>query len=154
MNSPKLHVLVADDEPNVRRLIQVKLERAGFTVTTVSDGFEVMEKLSTSRPDAMVLDVMMPNKDGFEVLGEMKKDKDLESIPILILCAMSNQKTEEQLPIIRLIDGHISYFTDSKVPSDNNEQRVTRMYMVKPNNPLNWVAGVQYLLSLPVGTKN
>jgi PleD family two-component response regulator len=54
---PKGHILVADDEPNIRRLIQVHLERKGFSVTTACNGVEVMEKLAHFRPDAIVLDI-------------------------------------------------------------------------------------------------
>lgn len=78
-------VLVVDDQPHIVRLIQVNLEKEGFRVATAGDGLDGIEKVRSVRPDLVILDVIMPRKDGFEVLREMKADPELESIPVVML---------------------------------------------------------------------
>ncbi len=78
-------VLVVDDQPHITRLIQVNLEKEGIAVSTAADGVEGMRKVREVRPDLVILDVIMPRKDGFEVLREMKEDDDLAPIPVIML---------------------------------------------------------------------
>jgi DNA-binding response OmpR family regulator len=79
------NVLVVDDQPHIVRLIQVNLEKEGFRVTTAADGVEGMAKVREVRPDLVILDVIMPRKDGFEVLREIKGDPDLAETPVVML---------------------------------------------------------------------
>jgi two-component system alkaline phosphatase synthesis response regulator PhoP/two-component system response regulator VicR len=78
-------VLVVDDQPHIVRLIQVNLEKEGFRVVTASDGVEGIEKVRQERPDLVILDVIMPRKDGFEVLREIKGDDELAETPVVML---------------------------------------------------------------------
>lgn len=78
-------VLVVDDQPHIVRLIQVNLEKEGFRVATASDGVEGMEKVRAVKPDLVILDVIMPRKDGFEVLREIKADDGLAETPVVML---------------------------------------------------------------------
>lgn len=78
-------VLVVDDQPHIVRLIQVNLEKEGFRVATAGDGVDGMEKIRQVRPDLVILDVIMPRKDGFEVLREIKTDESLAHIPVVML---------------------------------------------------------------------
>ena len=61
-------ILAVDDEKHIVRLVQVNLERQGYEVVTANDGREALEKVESEKPDLVVLDVMMPYMDGFEVL--------------------------------------------------------------------------------------
>jgi two-component system, OmpR family, alkaline phosphatase synthesis response regulator PhoP len=81
----KKSVLVVDDQPHIVRLIQVNLEKEGFHVTTAADGQEGIRKAREGRPDLVILDVIMPRKDGFEVLQEMKEDPELAEVPVIML---------------------------------------------------------------------
>jgi DNA-binding response OmpR family regulator len=81
----KKTVLVVDDQPHIVRLIQVNLEKEGFQVATAGDGVEGLQKLRELTPDLVILDVIMPRKDGFEVLREIKTDPDLAEIPVVML---------------------------------------------------------------------
>ena len=81
----KKSVLVVDDQPHIVRLIQVNLEKEGFQVTTAGDGVEGLYKVREIRPDLVILDVIMPRKDGFEVLREIKSDPELLDIPVIML---------------------------------------------------------------------
>ena len=61
-------ILAVDDERHIVRLVEVNLQRAGYEVVTAYDGREALEKVKSENPDLIVLDVMMPYMDGFEVL--------------------------------------------------------------------------------------
>lgn len=80
-------ILAVDDEKHIVRLVQVNLERQGYVVVTAFDGKEALEKVATEHPDLIVLDVMMPYKDGFEVLQDLKKDPATRDIPVIMLTA-------------------------------------------------------------------
>ncbi len=78
-------VLVADDQPHIVRLIQVNLEKVGYRVVTAADGLEALRKVREEIPDLVILDVIMPHKDGFEVLREIKGDPALADVPVIML---------------------------------------------------------------------
>ena len=84
MDAKKI-VLVVDDQPHIVRLIQVNLEKEGFQVVTAGDGQEGMNKVRETTPDLVILDVIMPHKDGFEVLREIKADERLVDTPVIML---------------------------------------------------------------------
>lgn len=81
----KKSVLVVDDQPHIVRLIQVNLESEGFTVHSAADGEEGLHKVRELHPDLVILDVIMPRLDGFEVLRQIKTDPKLEEIPVVML---------------------------------------------------------------------
>lgn len=83
----KKRILVVDDERHIVRLVQVNLERAGYEVLTAFDGVEALEKVKTEMPDMLVLDVMMPRMDGFEVLKNLQNDPRYQNIPVIMLTA-------------------------------------------------------------------
>ncbi|NLH98603.1 MAG: response regulator [Chthonomonadales bacterium] len=80
-------ILAVDDEKAIVRLVQVNLEREGYEVVTAYDGREALEKVASERPDLVVLDVMMPYMDGFEVLQQLKKNPETRDIPVIMLTA-------------------------------------------------------------------
>lgn len=83
-------VLVVDDQPHIVRLIQVNLEKEGFQVATARDGVEGITQVREIRPDLVILDVIMPRKDGFEVLREIKADESLAETPVILLTVKSH----------------------------------------------------------------
>ena len=80
-------ILAVDDQVHIVKLIQVNLERHGYQVVTAYDGIEAMEKIQAEHPDLIICDVMMPRKDGFEVLRETKTDPETSAIPFIMLTA-------------------------------------------------------------------
>jgi two-component system alkaline phosphatase synthesis response regulator PhoP len=80
-------ILAVDDERHIVRLVQVNLERQGYEVVTAFDGKEALEKVESESPDLIVLDVMMPYMDGFEVLQNLKKNQSTRDIPVIMLTA-------------------------------------------------------------------
>ena len=80
-------ILAVDDERHIVRLVEVNLQRAGYEVVTAYDGREALEKVKAENPDLVVLDVMMPYMDGFEVLKTLKADPSTAEIPVIMLTA-------------------------------------------------------------------
>lgn len=89
MNDKK-KVLVVDDEPDFVAVVQSNLEKEGFEVDVAYNGVEGLEKVKTFQPDCIVLDVMMPEMDGFEVCKELKKNEAFSDIPIVMLTAVAS----------------------------------------------------------------
>ncbi|MCC6484056.1 MAG: response regulator [Armatimonadetes bacterium] len=80
-------ILAVDDEKHIVRLVQVNLERQGYDVVTANDGREALEKVASENPDLVVLDVMMPYMDGFEVLQNLRRNPNTRDIPVIMLTA-------------------------------------------------------------------
>jgi DNA-binding response OmpR family regulator len=90
--SPAVHrggrrVLFADDDPGMRAIVLLNLQAEGFEVTTVEDGDNALLEAERLIPDLIVLDVMMPGRDGFEVLREHKATPTTAAIPVVMLTA-------------------------------------------------------------------
>jgi DNA-binding response OmpR family regulator len=81
----ELTALVIDDNRSIVRLVAALLENHGFEVLTAFDGVEGLEKATTEHPDLIVLDVVMPKLDGYEVACRLQDDPDTDTIPILML---------------------------------------------------------------------
>ncbi|MBF0099907.1 MAG: response regulator [Desulfobacterales bacterium] len=86
----KKRVLLVDDEPDLIEIVKARLEKEGYEVDVAFDGKEGIEKIKTNPPDAVVLDVMMPEKDGYKVCAELKKNPKLEDIPVIMLTAVAD----------------------------------------------------------------
>lgn len=82
---PTKKILVVDDERSTVRIIQVNLERAGYEVVKAYDGVEALEQVKEHQPDMIILDVMMPRMDGFEVLRHLQADPRFKNILVIML---------------------------------------------------------------------
>ena len=86
-------ILVVDDEPDFCAIVQRQLEKEGFEVELAYNGVEGLEKVQANPPDAIVLDVMMPEKDGYEMCKELKADDNTCDIPVVLLTAVASHVT-------------------------------------------------------------
>lgn len=84
-------ILVVDDEPDFREMIAIALEGAGYEVVSAGNGRECLVKAREQRPDGIILDIMMPEMDGFKACKELKNNPDTERIPILILTGLGEK---------------------------------------------------------------
>ena len=113
-------ILIVDDDPNIRELARVFLQAEGFDTYEAADGVEAMKKLETVKADMVILDIMMPNMDGWELCRQLREAYD---IPLLMLTARGE--------------------TSQKI---KGFQLGTDDYLVKPFEPLELVARVKALL--------
>jgi len=89
--SEKKRILLVDDEPDFCSIVQGQLEKEGFDVEVAYDGVEGLEKVKANPPDAIILDVMMPEMDGYEACKKLKSDDKYADIPILMLTAVADK---------------------------------------------------------------
>ena len=126
-------VLVVDDEPDVREYLKTVLEDAEFNVVTAGDGEEALEIIHRERPDFISLDLIMPRKSGHKLLYELKKDKELSRIPVLIVTAHARDELGKD---------SLEDLLSNRVMSGPGT------YLEKPVNPLSYVRSVQRALGI------
>ncbi len=95
----KTSVLIADDDPEIRTLLTIRLKKAGFEVFDAADGEQTLAAVREHKPDLVVLDVMMPGKNGWEVAKELRRDEDLKHIGIVMLTAIGERINEMTSPL-------------------------------------------------------
>jgi CheY-like chemotaxis protein len=126
-------VLVVDDEPNVRDYLAQILQDAGFNVVTAGDGSEALELIRANAPDFISLDLVMPRKSGHKLLYELRKDRKLSQIPVLIVTAHARDELGE---------GDLKDIMDNRILSGPG------VYLEKPVKPLSYVRAVQRALGI------
>jgi DNA-binding response OmpR family regulator len=87
-------ILVADDNANIRKVVKMGFESLGYTVITAGDGRVALEMIRAEHPDLVILDVMMPEKSGYDVCAEMKADAELHAIPVVMLTAKNLEEDQ------------------------------------------------------------
>src|SRR5512143_1279695 len=107
-------ILVVDDDRQIVRLVQSYLQQSGFSVLTAYDGEEAMHVIRREKPDLIVLDLMLPKRDGLEITRILRGDQTLASIPILMLTA----RIEDMDKILGLELGADDYLTKPFNPSE------------------------------------
>jgi DNA-binding response OmpR family regulator len=100
-------VLVVDDDPVILKLLEVNFEMEGFDVITAKDGQDGIDTARSRRPDLVVSDIMMPKKNGLELVAELKGDPDTKDIPIILLSAKA-QATDERAGIDAGADDYVT----------------------------------------------
>jgi len=83
-------ILIVDDEEVIRKFLRIHLTKLGYEVTEAEDGEKAIEKIGGEKFDLIICDVMMPNKNGWEVVKEVKSTPDLSNIPIILLTAKND----------------------------------------------------------------
>ena len=89
-------VVLVDDEPNIRETVSFILEMEGFRVETAGDGEEGLAKIRALRPPVVLLDAMMPKRDGFDVCRTVKADQQLAGVKIVMLTALGQKADQEK----------------------------------------------------------
>jgi DNA-binding response OmpR family regulator len=89
-------ILIVEDDKFLRELIAKKLKNEGFDVVEAVDGKEGLKKIKEERPDLVLLDLILPGIDGFEVLARVKEDPNLAQIPVIILSNLGQREEVER----------------------------------------------------------
>ena len=82
---------MVEDDTEMVDLLRFNLQKAGFAIATATDGIEALKKVRSLAPDLTLLDLMLPELDGFSVCEILRRDPDTASIPIIMLTALSNE---------------------------------------------------------------
>lgn len=94
MDSKGKKILVADDEPDILEIIEYNLKKEGYEVFTAKDGDDALQKARALRPDLIILDIMMPRKNGVEVCEILRMQPDFRDVLILFLTALSDENSQ------------------------------------------------------------
>ena len=122
--SVKKKILLVEDELNVVELMNIFLSRRGYELKNVIEGTDVLDAVRSFRPDLIILDIMIPKLNGFEVCSLLKADPELKNIPVMILSALV-QKNEIEMGI--------------RMGAD--------MYMTKPFHNVDLLANIDKLIA-------
>jgi len=107
-------VLVVDDDAFIRRPLELILSEEGFRPVLASDGDDCLTLIDRDRPDLIILDVMMPGRDGFEVCDTIKRDPHLADIPVILLSARGRESDRARGMSV----GAADFFTKPYSPSE------------------------------------
>ena len=102
-------VVVADDDRMFRKAAETTLRRQGYSVTTASDGEEALQLIRSEQPDIIVLDLIMPKLQGFDVLQILKQDARTSDIPVIVLSSLAQEQDKQEA----LDLGAATYFNKS-----------------------------------------
>lgn len=108
-------ILVVEDDFFLIKVMQTKLINEGYQVEIAADGVLALEALKRFMPDLILLDLVMPRKDGFEVLEEMSKDKKLSKIPVIVLSNLGQDSDVERVKVYGVKD----YLVKSDISIDS-----------------------------------
>jgi len=96
-------ILIVDDEPEIRNLLRQEISEAGFLVKEAINGKEGIERIRQAQPDLVILDIMMPEMNGFDVAAILKNDPATKHIPIIVVSITDDKKRIAQLGIDRYL---------------------------------------------------
>ncbi|MFM1756405.1 MAG: hypothetical protein RL621_1359 [Bacteroidota bacterium] len=91
MEGTPIKILIADDEPDIVEIISFHLEKAGYIVASAKDGSEAIEKAKQFQPNCIILDIMMPKRNGFEVCEYLRSNKEFDNTFIVLLTALNDE---------------------------------------------------------------
>ncbi len=124
----RILVLVVEDEQFLTRVLKDNLEAEGFMVDLAANGDEAIDHLHKNRPDLILLDILMPKRDGFFVLGEVRKNPEWKGLPVIVLSNLGGDTEIKKA----LEMGADNYFVKSQHPIEEVVQEV-RNYLVGEN---------------------
>ena len=100
-------IMIVDDDPSIVRLIQYFLERESYEIIIAGNGLQALKKAETEKPDLIMLDLMLPGVDGFEVCHRLRANPKTEDMPILMLSAKGDDTDKNEATKV----GASAYFT-------------------------------------------
>ncbi|MFZ2831864.1 MAG: response regulator [Minisyncoccia bacterium] len=96
MSEHKKKILIVEDDEHIVRVYEMKFVREGYEIIVTANGEVAIEKITSEKPDLIILDLMVPKKDGFMVLEEIKKIPLLAKIPVLVLSNLGQQSDKDR----------------------------------------------------------
>ena len=122
MAQKKPTILVADDDPQILTMLGIRLAKRGYRVLEAADGLQTLEKAREHNPDLVLLDVMMPGKNGWEVAKELRADEQLKNIGIVMLTAIGERVNEMTSPLYGADD-----YVDKPFDFDALEKKIKKV---------------------------
>ncbi len=116
-------VVVVEDEGILLKALNIELLNAGYTVVSASEGESALKLIKKHKPDLVLLDLIMPGVDGFEVLADLKSDKQVKEIPVIILTNLAQE--EDKKKVMKL--GAADYFVKSNADLEKITEKISKI---------------------------
>ncbi len=121
------NILIVDDDPDIREAVKIVLETQSYELTFASDGEECLEQVKRRTPDLIILDLLMPKKDGFEVIKELRGFHSYPSIPILILTAVKKEAGDRRYELETGLSMDVDDYIEKPIQPDDLVHRVKKI---------------------------
>lgn len=121
------NILIVDDDPDVREAIKIILETQPYELTFASNGEECLEQVKKNIPDLIVLDLLMPKKDGFEVIKELRGSRSYPRIPILVLTAVKKEAASRRYELETALRMDVDDYIEKPIQPDDLIDRVKKI---------------------------
>jgi DNA-binding response OmpR family regulator len=120
------HILVVDDDPDIIEMITLVLESRDYKVTTAKDGVEALEKLKAEKPNLMILDLLMPRMDGFNVCKELQDARwsKFRDMPIIILTSVREEASRRRYELETGLQLNVDDYVEKPVSPETLIERV------------------------------
>jgi len=125
----QIKILVVDDDPDIREAISTVLETLSYEVLTAGDGEEGLAKLKDQRPDLLVLDLLMPNMDGFSVLRELRDPRrsKYSHIPILVLTSIREDASRRRYELETGLELNVDDYVEKPIDPQVLVERIEKL---------------------------
>ncbi|MFQ6058880.1 MAG: two-component system response regulator [Anaerolineae bacterium] len=120
-------ILVVDDDPDILEAVTTVLESQLYEVDTARDGVECLEKIRESIPDLLILDLLMPRKDGFEVVKELRGNPKYTDVPILILTSVREDASRRRYELETGLAMDVQDYVEKPIPPLDLLHRVQKL---------------------------
>lgn len=118
------NILIVDDDPDVREAVKIVLETQPYQLTFASNGEECLEQVKKNTPDLIILDLLMPKKDGFEVIKELRGYQNYPRIPILVLTVVKKEAAGRRYELETALHMDVDDYIEKPIQPDNLIDRV------------------------------
>ena len=122
----KAKIFIIDDDPDFVESTKIVLESKPYDVIVAYEGTDGLRRAREESPDLILLDIIMPGKDGFTVAEQLKKDPELTGIPVIMLTSFSSKRGETSIPVSRGYELDTEDYIDKPVSPDELLRRVER----------------------------
>jgi two-component system alkaline phosphatase synthesis response regulator PhoP len=120
-------ILLVDDDPDVRMAIGTVLEAEGYQVKTAHDGIECLDRVREELPDLLILDLLMPRKDGFAVIRELRENPKYRELPILILTAVREDASRRRYELETGLAMDVQDYVEKRIAPPELLRRVAKL---------------------------
>lgn len=120
-------ILVVDDDPDDLKMISMILGPEGYQVVTAENGREALQKVEAEDPDLIILDVMMPELDGFAACAKLKSSPDHKGIPVILLTAVAKHIHETKYPLNGVLRAEAEEYLEKPTKPEDLLEAVARM---------------------------
>ena len=102
-STEKIHVLIVEDDPFLSNIYQTKFDMEGFKVSTADNGQSGLDDAKKKKPDVILLDILLPSMNGFEILKQLKRDKETKDIPVIVLTNLGSKHVDDDKKLALLL---------------------------------------------------